>query len=761
MNSLKPKGSYAYSALAVAILAASSEFAVAQGSESAQSVQLEEVLVTAQRRSQNLQDVAGAISAFSGNSLEERSIRDATDLQFIVPNMVAGKAQGNTAFTIRGVGFNSVGSPAVALHVDGVYQPRASMGDLFQMDVERVEVLRGPQGTLYGRNANAGVVNYISRRPTDEFEGYVRAAYLTDDETRLEGVLNLPISDSVGARLLVASTERDGFIENTGAGPDYFGGGQDSGRLAVDAALGDSVLLQLTATYLERDGAAYPSIAQTEPFTSPGPRAAPWGDLFEFGGNVYAALGANWTGKPLKTTANDPSDSDTTLAALSAIVSWDIGEFTLKSITGYQDLQDHHWSDFDGTDQSIFQGQDLRDSETLTQEFSLTGSVGAFETVVGLFYMDEDYTRDLSITQPNGNGAFQPGAQLSFVTPAYDTETIAVFADVTWNVTDDLRLIAGFRHSEDEQSVSQDNNITADIVVAPGVMISLGNQCNPADNPLDDVEDTATTPRLGAQYDINDNSMVYVNYTEGFKVGGYNTGGTCNDEYDGEDITAWEAGWKNVLMDGAMSLNATAFYYDYTDLQLQQIIGVGIDIVNAPEAEVTGLELESTWRLTESAAVFGSVSFLDAEYTKFTLPDGANPGSGSPELCSSGESFAPDTNCVDVSGNKLTNAPELSVNAGFDVDMGAGISVRADLAYRSEVYLRETNSREERQDGVTILNASISWHNPEDTLRVRLFGTNLLDEEYATQILWAAPTNSRTISYAAPMQYGAEVTFAF
>ncbi len=344
------------------------------------------IIVTANKRAQNIQDIPAAIAAVSGEALAQRGITDPSDLQFLTPSLQVGKSQGNTAFTIRGVGFNTVGSPAVAVHVDGVFQPRPGMGDLAQIDVDRVEVLRGPQGTLYGRNANGGVVNFLSTRPTDEWEGQFKARYASYDEIYLEGILNIPFGNSAGgARFVVAhNDQKDGFVKNVGGGPDLLDEGFTAARMALDFDLSERLKVQLTGSYVERDGAIFTSIAQTMPSTS-GARGAPFGDLFAFGGNLYAALGAVWSAAPNTTTANDPSSSDRKSVNFSGVIDWDIGDFKLRSITGYQDFSEDHRADFDGTNVTIYQGRVIRDSETITQELNLSGKLGPVDFIVGGF----------------------------------------------------------------------------------------------------------------------------------------------------------------------------------------------------------------------------------------------------------------------------------------------------------------------------------------------------------------------------------------
>jgi iron complex outermembrane receptor protein len=706
------------------------------------------IIVTATKRAQNIQDIPAAIAAVSGDALTQRGITDPSDLQFLTPSLQVGKSQGNTAFTIRGVGFNTVGSPAVAVHVDGVFQPRAGMGDLAQIDVDRVEILRGPQGTLYGRNANGGVVNFLSTRPTDEWEGQFKARYASFDEIYLEGILNIPFGNSSGgARFVVAhNDQKDGFVKNVGGGPDLLDEGFTAARMALDFDVSESLKVQLTGSYVERDGAIFTSIAQGRPRTT-GVRGAPFGDLFAFGGNLYAALGAVWSAAPNTTTANDPSSSDRKAVNFSGVIDWDIGDFKLRSITGYQDFSEDHRADFDGTNVTIYQGRIIRDSETFTQEFNLSGKVGPVDIIVGGFYLDENYSQDLSITQPNGNGSFLPNAKLSFITPYYKTKAVAAFTDVTVNLADNLRVSGGLRYSKDKQNTFQDFRILANIRVAPTVVISPGIQCNAA---LPELKFNSTTPRVGLQFDASSNTTLYGNYSEGFKVGGYNTDGTCNDAYEPEEIKSYEAGVKNTLLDGDLTLNATGFFYKYKNLQVQQIIGTGVSIINAPKAEIKGLELEASWKASKSFGAFASVALLDAKYTQFVNPDGAQGPTP-----------------IDVSGNRLSHSPKVSINAGIDVTpdidiLGGSINLRTDGSYRSESFVREFNNPTfERNDPYFIANASLTWTNASEKFLVRGFVTNLFDEVYLTQSQWSAPIQTRTVSYNQPRQYGLEMQVKF
>ena len=295
--------------------------ALAQSSDAG--TEVGELVVTAQKRSENLQDVPASISAVTGATLEERGITQPSDLQFVVPSMQAGRRLGQTSVTIRGVGLNQ-GSPGVAIHVDGVYQPRPSMGDLTQVDVERVEVLRGPQGTLYGRNANGGVINFITNAPSDQFEGYVLGSYASYQDYRLQGVVNVPIMTGVAARLVVDHTDRnEGFVKNViPGGQDVDKGQSTAARLRIGAELMEDLRLDISGSVLTATG---PSSYFTL-YNAPTARAIARNPYLA---NVIVPL------KPRRIAANDRIDDDREYYGGSATLTWQLGEAQIKAISGY------------------------------------------------------------------------------------------------------------------------------------------------------------------------------------------------------------------------------------------------------------------------------------------------------------------------------------------------------------------------------------------------------------------------------------------
>lgn len=688
---------------------------------------IEEVVVTAQKRSQSVQEVPVSMTALNSETLQQLGVTDATDLQFIVPSMQVGGLVGNTSINIRGVGLNLVvanGSPGVAVHVDGVYQPNSAMGNLAQTDLERIEVLRGPQGTLYGRNATGGAVNFITQAPTHEFEGHFQAGYAEYDESQVQGVINVPISDRVQARAVVDWTKRrDGFVKN------IFPDGQDviksdtvSGRLRLTADLTADLALDITGGFVDTTGPLYAYTLRNQP--------------------VEELVAVNpWLAdvvlpeKPWRTSINNRVDLDRKYRFASATLTWEIGELQAKSITGYQHLKDDTLGDDDGSNVNAFPPNRVYDTKTITQEFNVSGAIGPVDTVVGLFYMDDDYDSLIDFSFPLGVSILPPFSRQVFQQMPLNTESVAIFGDATWNVTQRFRLIGGIRFSEDSLTNSQENYLRFGPTAPPLFVCPL--QTNKA-------EFDSTTWRTGAQLDVSEASNLYATVSTGFKAGGFNRN-TCGQTYKPEEITAYEIGSKNLFFNNTVALNASAFFYDYTDLQLSQQVDIAQQITNAAEAEVKGLELEGRWQPDDHWTVYANVTFLDATFTDFLNVDALMPSLG----------------VQDVSGNHLYAAPEQAANIGVSYrtgDLGFGnITFRADASQRTKYYFAEFNEALDRQDGFTMVDLAMIWDSPSETYRVRLYAENVTDEAI---IAWQATVNSlgsRIMTWAAPRQIGLEL----
>jgi iron complex outermembrane receptor protein len=711
------------------------------GPQESQRMNDADIVVTAMKRSENVQKVPAAITAVSSQTLQERGITQIADLKLAVPSLQVGSLFGNTNVTIRGIGLNLVNSAApgpVAIHIDGVYQTVTALGDLSQVDLERVEVLRGPQGTVYGRNANAGAINFISKRPTDTFEGYVQASYATYNESRVQGVINIPISDRVKMRAVIDwKNRRDGFIKNVipGVG-DVEKGETLGGRLRLTADLTDTLTFDLSASQAHASGPQYGSLLRGKP------------SAVSIVANPVLAQAIVPT-RSRHGAFDLPSalDLDSTLVAGS--LTLDIGDVQAKSITGYQHSKGHYFADEDSTNIPYFPGDRVFKNRTFSQEVNLSGKIGPVSAVLGGFYMNDKYYSDLTFPEPSGVGLFlangapnpnasPPGSELFFRQSPLTTKVYAGFGDATISVTDRLRLIGGIRINREELTDTLYGQLRKGPAGAVGTVTLV--TC-----PLQtkNLVFKSTTPRAGLQYDMSSGSNAYATFSKGFKDGGFNRT-ACGAVYKPEKITAYEVGFKNRLFDNALTLNLSAFYYDYTDLQLIQQVGQSTSITNAASAKVKGFEAEAVWQPNEHWVVNANTTLLDTKYSNFTNVDALNRPLG-PQV---------------LDGNPLSNAPKESSNIGISYrtgDLGFGrLTFRTDVSHRSRTTFREFNRPEDSQSAYTIINLGLIWDSPDDRYRVRLYGTNVTNKVYISSLVGVELVGQRIITLGAPRQIGAE-----
>ena len=728
----KRKGTF-FSRLGMAVnafLVAGSAVADDAGSASVDSANvIEEIVVTALKRSQSVEDVPASISAISSQDLADKGVRDMNDIQFIVPSLHFGGFLGSQNISIRGIGeFN--GQPGVAVSLDGIYQPRATTAQLTQLDLQRVEVLRGPQGTLYGRNSNGGVVNFVSGAPTQERGGYLKVGYAEFDETRVEGVYSGGITDNTSIRIAANYTDiNEGWVENQVPGArDLMEGSFSNFRIKLNSQLADNFKIDLMYARSEIEG--------------PMDHYAWMSDNRELaiGAGVPQLEFANITLEPRKQYADTEGDSDRVYEVFSVIADWDLSFGTLRSISAYQEYQNDKSDDRDSTDLTLYEAFFSATTESFSQEFNLSGSNDSIDWVVGVFYADDqrENVNFFEFDQPVLG--FPTPAALDYQRPVYDTKSKAIFVDATWNVTDRARLSAGVRRTEDE--LSDEHSIEFFLRIPD--LLSIGKICD----SRTDVDWGATTYRAVGEYDTSDSGNVYFSYSEGYKAGGV-VSTECTPAYDPEEVAAYEFGYKGQFNDGQTRLSAAVFYYDYTDFQVAQIIGLASATINAGDAEVTGAELEVLSQLNDRWTLNAAVTLLDSEYGDFLNTDGLNPGLGVQQL----------------KGNRLNNSPETSINFGASyhtpLASGGSLTLRADVAYRSKIYFREFNQSEDSQGSYTVVNLNAIWESNDGLWTGRLFAKNLTDEDYITGLVGSSSNGGRLGSWGPPRQVGLEVTRYF
>ena len=754
----------------------------------AQSAVLEEIVVTAQKRAENLQEVPVSVTAFSAANLESRSMFNLGNLSSFTPNVDInhGKGDGgstNAAVFIRGVGQNDFifpTDPGVGIYLDGVYIARSIGGMLDLADVERIEVLRGPQGTLYGKNTIGGAINVVTSRPSGETSGRVKVTFGERDRQDLEANLSLPLIDNkLYAKLALASKNQDGFSERVSSNLDLGDTNVDAARLGLNWILSEDVSLYLSAdaSRIRQNGAPGTLL---ETFDAPGGLyglynglAAPFVGA-QLGLPPGSLFDDRWvTGDTDKSNGTGPTEDENDTWGVIATLDWEINEnVSFKSITAYREMEATIRTDIDYSPFPIIHTDEEQDQEQFSQEFQLSGDSGKLHWLVGAYYLTEDIS-DLNTTllasgifdtlnvlpaavvplvpgvvcpaappAPCAGGAGNPlNAALDLDVRPYtslDTTNWATFVHLSYALTEQLSLTLGGRYSYEEKEYFIDS-----------VFPSSGNIATP---PTKDTQDWSKfTPKIGVDFQVNEDLMVYGSITQGQKSGGWNPRPLQPAEfkrYDQEELTAYEIGLKSKLLDGRMTLNIAAFYSEYEDLQLfANTINPAngsllLTVDNAGDVDLYGFEIEIVARPTANLDINFGAGYLENEY----------------------QSLSPNTGYSE--NNELPQAPKWTLNGGaqyrFDLDEALGsITVRGDVSYRSKTYNDPQNTKAIVQSGYGVVNARISWISPAETWQSSLFVTNLNDKEYFTSAESIPAFGIRNAVYGRPREWGVSLSYHF
>jgi len=728
-------------------------------SQSEQLNLLEEVVVTAQRREQSANDVGMAITAIRGEAMDALGLIDTRDLPSVVPGFtVNASSTGLEIYTLRGVGFNtnnmSSTSP-VGVYIDEFAYPYSIMAQGMNIDVERVEVLKGPQGTLYGRNTTGGLVNYITNKPTDEFEAYVKASYGRFETTTLEGMLSGSLSEDVSARFVVKSIQSQEGWQQSATRDDELGlQDKTAARLSVNWTPSDTTNLLLTASWWEDKSDAQaaqvvgviPVIPGLEApgledrvLVNPDNQDADWdsGAPYEWGGTTFT--------QPLQEPHFDRS-----MTSLVAKFDWDINEsLTFTSLTGWGELERDDYIDLDGTDLPIIAGNTKGDIEIFSQELRLTGSTDTLEYTFGLYYA-ADETTDIANSTSIDNSSlvalrspFPPDSEAAFGFAQYgdflqnDRTARAVFGQVEWAASDSVVLTLGMRYNEDEmeyQGCSRDvgnGNLVATwnplfgTSVGPGECITFDSSTfQPTISPFEaELEEDNLSGRVGVNWNLSDETLIYGAISRGFKSGNFPLFGAFDTDQlapvTQEELLAYEIGIKTSL--GATAqLNASVYHYDYKDRQVfgrieSIIFGSLTALVNAPESSVQGAEFDFTWSPTDSFFARVSASYVDTEYEEFESVDlFGNP--------------------VDLAGESFEYVPDFQFNAvasyAFSVSEQLDARITGDVRHSAEANGDPLGLPEFVIDDYAIYNAYLTLTPQDSAWELALWGRNLSDEYY-------------------------------
>ena len=746
---------------------------------------IDEVIVTAEKRVESLQDVSKAVTALSNDEIERKNIVDFVGLSAIAPGVTVAKNEGyKTIISIRGVGDetnqNAIAAPSVALHMDGIFiASKFSLRTDF-IDLDRIEVLRGPQGTLFGQNSTGGTVNVINTLPSfDELSGKIDLTLGDYDLAKARGGINIPLSDSVATRFSWVTTDQDGFTENLVNGQDLDDTNHTTLRTDWLFDVSDTSSLRLFAQYFEAEnnGAAMKGLDDPTP-------------------------------DPRQLRQDSPSVYELTSEIFAGIFNTDLGFANLKILASMQeddiyvsrDNDRHNFGDVHANGPMAgfpYNRAEYRPEtslvETTTFEVNLISNEPLFgntDWILGAFYFDHEIENNIyEVKDVNNNkqadlmdGQFTPyvhdpicasnpfagpcfaayDAELGFVSEAYPTrESQSLYGQATVNVDDSNRVIFGLRYTEDE--------------FASDVTNFFGLQ---RFTPSDDLDET--TGRVAYERDVNEDTMVYVSYTKGFKPGGSNLtyGYPMDNEgfgaapapqlifpiFDSEMIDAFEVGLKSDFLDGRMRANVSAFTYDYENLQFQStdpdIYRGGV--ANIPESEMKGIELELIGLVSESLSFDLRVAYLDTEITSsYEALDNLKA-----ELYFFGEEPIRYSLRENLRGNELAKSPELTANFGIEyiADTQYGLlTTTAELIYRGDFQQRVfNNSIVDQVVSYSIVNFTASLDLTGDEWGIDLMLLNAGDKDgmnsSMTDVFGVAGTG---IEYIPPRQIMGRVSYNF
>lgn len=709
----------------------------AQGAPVENGPSLQEIVVTAQRRQENLQSTPLAITALSPHDLETRNVQSTQDLMQVTPSLqvstqTAGNGSGSATFFLRGMGQQRSGngtSPAVGIYVDDFYYP-SLQGSIFSLlDIQQIEVLRGPQGTLFGRNTIGGAIRYTTQAPDfDKLKGYVQGTFGSFDRADVSGSINVPVSDDAAFRLTAGRLRTDGYVHQQN-------GGKDAGATQTDLVRGqfryaptDALDVRLVGQYNHNkiNGFTYWVPAPISPIPGTLPFAynnTPAGRVNPYDSRYASQCDYCQAGTDKR------EFSDTTYKSANATVTWHINDaLKLKSLTGWQRVQSDYLKDLDASPLPINNTVASGVDRAFSQELQLSGDMldQRLNWVVGAYYYDEKHNDLFPKAGEQINlGRVVPTAYLTAM-----TTTKAAFVDATYKVTDQLTVLGGFRYSEDAKK--------GDIqTAAAGLLAKV------------DTTFGSETWRLGAQMQFTPEIMSYATISRGFRAGGFgkiSNSARALDTFDPETATNYEVGARMDLFDRRLRINPTLFYTQWDNIQVQRIVpgatGVQIFVDNAAKAHSQGFELEAEAVVTENLHITANMALLDIKYDEV----GA-------------------TNTITLNSH-FQRAPALtySIGAEYGRNLTDALRLTAAVNYSFEAHQYAVPSDLDQLllPSYALLNARLQLLNSNAGWSVAVFGTNLTDEVYYVGgDNFATSTGAAQYDLGRPREFGVNLRYTF
>ncbi len=730
-----------------------------------------DIVVTAQKRAENMQDVPISVSAVSGDQLANMQVTTLQALQGSAPNVQIdnfANTPASAVFTIRGIGViepDPYAGNTVSIVVDGVPQ-FFSMGALLDMyDVSRVEILRGPQGTLFGANTTGGVVNVLTSQPTGEFGGFVKAMYGNWDRFDVSGAIEAPIiADTLSFKLAGIHTQRSGWVTNVYDGSDMGSKNVDAVRGYLRFTPSANVRMVLQGEYVAaRNGAP---VVVNGGLVGEGNYVAPglhyngselpmYVSPCAIAGERCSAPGKYYSGN---NQVPDTSNMDTYSTTFTA--NFDetaLGDIT--SITGYKKFKLFEYTDQDGSPSTNGATRRRTKGWQFSQELRSSFSAGdAFTGTAGVFYLKTQYDHyqmyHLDFASP---GLAQYNIQ------DQGTESLSAFVQTYYQATDRLKLQAGIRFTHDkvkarstlDYAMNLPSLTSDDFTVAPGI-----GDLNVVPHQIDTGGRKSWNNvgwKLGADYELGQNQMIYASWARGFKSGGF-TGriGVLQDgntPYGPEKVDTFEVGLKTDLLDRRLRVNLSGFYTNYRDMQVAQIYFdpatsvQGNRILNAGKAEIKGFELEVQAMPVDGLTLRGALGYLDTKYKEFLY-------------------FDPVSAVIyDLKGKALQNAPKWASTLGFNyaLELNGGSKIILDASYQytsAKYYTAVLNTPRSQVQPTHYVDALLTWQSADRNLQIGLWGKNLFDKRYISTS-YDSPGYMAIVGYAPPRQYGVSATYNF
>lgn len=660
-----------------------------------------DIVVTAERRETSLSRTPIAITALSGNDLKARNIVSAADLQQSVPALQIGRFGALTRISLRGVGMENFaggsigGDSGVSFNVDGVPYGRPQMFTPGFFDLKSIEVLRGPQGTLYGRNATGGAINITTNQPTDELEGYANAALGTRNLARGEVAVGGPVSEGVlNARIALRFNDQDGYLKNVTTGNNIGSLNERQARLQLAFMPGRPFSIALSGDYYRNDGTG--NVERTLPSVL---------GLTLTGVN----MGGNYVNDKSKVAYTNDGFTHSRVGGTSIKLRGELPGFNAEWITAYREMTTRDNGDLDGTSANFIGGTKGRvnKAHAVSSQLNLASSTsGPLQWVAGGLYVHEKGT-GVQTFDIAGFGTLIQGGDVK-------TNAWALYGQASYELLDGLTLTAGGRYSHEKKSSTD--------------FAELGARAQASG----EATWHAFTPRATINWQVTGQTLAYVTVARGFKSGGFNIGALQGQAYAPEYVWDYEGGIKTRFDGGRGSVSLAAYHYDYSDMQITQILGLAPFIVNAGKSKINGVELETRYQISDPFEVSLNYAYTHARFSRFFTIEDENRALGL-------QSFA---------GNIVPNIPThtLDVGASYRAYLAGGNSLtfRGDVSYRSKTYFLSSNRDYAAQDAYAIANARISFAKEGSGFSTAAFVRNLTNKIVYTGI----QVNSGILDYS-------------